>query len=378
MAKHCWKNAIDLATNLNPDPAIATQAMMNMANHYNTRQQRDSAMHWWMTAQQLALQTGNKTWFIASNAKITSHYALQGNSDSVMFWQQEAIRFLDDKVNSGKQLTSLGQMFEARLTALDEEAQKHTSRFRTAMLILIVLFILSAATWLWYKKRLHYQFEKQMKDIEIKALRAQMNPHFIFNCLNSINSLVVRQKQKEASDYLVRFSRLMRSILDHAVTDKVSLAAEINTLQLYLDMELLRFGDAFTYTISIADDLPASTIDIPSLIIQPFVENAIWHGLMPASHKGVVDIRVTTPQEGMLQVAIADNGIGREAASHLKKSHQHEHKSFGMQISRDRLALMDYFYELKGHVTVTDLYDNHGVAAGTNVILTIPYESNHN
>jgi hypothetical protein len=161
-------------------------------------------------------------------------------------------------------------------------------------------------------------FQKKLSEMEMQALRAQMNPHFIFNCLNSINGFILENDPDAASDYLTKFSRLIRLILQNSNAPTVTLENELEALELYLEMEALRFENKFTFLIHCAEEVDAKYVDIPPLLIQPYVENAIWHGLL---HKeGLGNITIHLQQAGdVLLCTIEDDGIGRKRAAELKE-----------------------------------------------------------
>ncbi len=215
------------------------------------------------------------------------------------------------------------------------------------------------------------EFEKQMAETEMIALRAQMNPHFIFNVLNSINKYILENESEKASYYLTQFSRLIRQVLENSKSSKISLEADLSALRLYIDMEKLRFGESFNYNIDVQKDIDAQFTQLPPLLIQPYVENAIWHGLMQQEIKGYLQIIITQPQEKILQIMIQDNGIGRQKALELKSKSATKHKSFGMQLTKDRIEMVNKIYNIQATVQYEDIYKQE-LAAGTRVILTIP------
>jgi LytS/YehU family sensor histidine kinase len=214
--------------------------------------------------------------------------------------------------------------------------------------------------------------QQKMTEVEMQALRAQMNPHFIFNCLNSINRYIVKSDQTTASLYLTKFAKLMRLILDNSNSKNVILTNELEALKLYIEMEALRFDKKFTYEIKIDGGMGADTIEVPPLIIQPYVENAIWHGLLHKEHNGHLSVRVSMVAEGMLQCIIEDNGIGRVKAKALKSKTATSRKSLGMQLTESRLGLLNKHAELNASVEILDLENGDREAAGTKVVLKIP------
>jgi len=213
---------------------------------------------------------------------------------------------------------------------------------------------------------------QKMAEVEMQALRAQMNPHFIFNCLNSINRYIVKSDQATASLYLTRFAKLIRLILDNSNSKNVLLSNELEALKLYIEMEALRFDKKFSYEITVAEGVPADSIELPPLIIQPYVENAIWHGLLHLQTVGHLRIHVNLPAENLLQCIIEDNGIGRERARELKSKSATTKKSLGMKLTESRLALLNKHAELNASVEIIDLVKENNEAAGTKVILNIP------
>jgi hypothetical protein len=220
-------------------------------------------------------------------------------------------------------------------------------------------------------KQVKAEFEKQIAETEMVALRAQMNPHFIFNVLNSINKYILENDSEKASHYLTQFSRLIRQVLENSKSQKVSLEADLQALKLYIDLEKLRFGDKFSYTINVAENIDSKFVQFPSLLIQPYVENAIWHGLMQKAENGHLNITITQLQENLLQVIIEDDGIGRQKAAELKSKSATKHKSFGMQITRDRIAIVNKLFNMHATIQFQDLHSD-GLPTGTRVILNIP------
>ena len=218
------------------------------------------------------------------------------------------------------------------------------------------------------------KFERQIAEIEMTALRAQMNPHFIFNALNSIKLYVVSNEPKTAAKYLTKFSKLIRSILNNSQSKLVSIEAELTALELYIQMEQFRFNFKFDYEINIDEDVDKEFTEIPPMLLQPYVENAIWHGLMH-KHEGKGELCINIKvKEGNLEFIIEDNGIGREKSLTLKSKTKTKHESVGMQITADRLSVANRLYGTAGKVNVIDKEDEDGKSLGTKVIFFLPYE----
>lgn len=228
----------------------------------------------------------------------------------------------------------------------------------------------------WQKKRLIAKERERglLKDLEMQALRAQMNPHFIFNCLSSINNFIMKNETEEASDYLTKFSRLIRMVLNNSKNSYISLEDELEMLGLYLELEKLRFGNRFAYGIHMDNDVDPATIFIPPLLFQPFVENAVWHGLVhKAGAGGRLEISLRT-RGNVLICNIEDNGVGRATARQLESKSVEKKKSMGIQITQQRLALINSNGETAGNeVLIEDLFDDAGNATGTKVSLSINY-----
>ncbi len=221
-------------------------------------------------------------------------------------------------------------------------------------------------------KQVQTAFEKKIAETEMTALRAQMNPHFIFNCLNSIKLYTLENDSQTASDYLSMFSQLIRLVLENSRSEKVTLEKEMETLQLYINLEAMRFKDKVKYQIHIAPDIDQQYIKLPPLLIQPYVENAIWHGLMHKKEGGNIVIDITQPTDYFLLVEIKDDGIGREQAAAYKSKSATKQKSFGLKMTSERLEMINQVYGIKADVQVEDLKDEMKNAKGTKVIIKIP------
>ncbi len=246
----------------------------------------------------------------------------------------------------------------------------------------LIVLSLSGLSYLFHKwrlgqvrkeERLRSEFEQQLTTMEMSALRAQMNPHFIFNSLNSIEYYIIDNEPEKAVDYLSRFSRLIRLILQNSKSTVVPVKDDLEALKLYIEIESMRFDNFFDYEVRMEKSIDAEKIEIPPMILQPYVENAIWHGLMQKKDsQGKIDLIIKQSNNSLICI-IEDNGIGREAARKLKsKSSRNRRKSFGMKITKDRLDALNQLTKSKASVLILDLKDDEGVATGTRVELVIP------
>jgi LytS/YehU family sensor histidine kinase len=203
-------------------------------------------------------------------------------------------------------------------------------------------------------------------------LQLQMNPHFMFNSLNSIQSFVLKNDTDNAIRYLSKFSQLMRRTLANSRESMITVKDEIQALALYLEIEKLRFDEKFDFNIEIEPEIDDSFIEIPPMILQPYVENAIIHGLMHSPRKGHLRIHISL-REDTIVCSIEDDGIGRKKAAEIKKASGIERKSQGMLITKERLDMLNQYSKDQYTVEVLDLMDADGKPAGTRVEVTILY-----
>jgi ligand-binding sensor domain-containing protein len=257
----------------------------------------------------------------------------------------------------------------------------HTAWFYTATFTSIVtlayLFYRHKIKQVRREEALLRKFSKQKAELKMQALRAQINPHFIFNCLNSVNRYILTKELHEASHYLTKFSKLIRGILENSQTKMVSIENELSMLKLYMELESTRFERKFDFSIEVAPEINAATTQIPPLVIQPFIENAIWHGLLNKQDKGLIEIKLAYDGE-IIKCSVRDNGIGREMSRKLKGNSAVHHESLGIEITRKRLLLL---YQNKGNrpvIQINDLYDESNSPSGTQVLIAIPYVGRDN
>lgn len=244
--------------------------------------------------------------------------------------------------------------------------------------IILIGFMMLTAIWTFFNGRIQkvkkeLLIARQISDLESKALRAQMNPHFVFNSLNAIQECIVTGKIEEAYTYLSQFSRLLRLVLEHSDMAEVSLHEELEVLSLFVSLEKLRFRNDMQFVMTKDDDLDEEEIRIPPMLIQPHLENAIWHGLR--NKEGNKELKLTIAEKipGYLEVIIEDNGIGRAKAEELRLGRLggSTHKSKGKQLSGNRMELLKSNFPMTS-ITITDIVDKNGNPDGTRVQLVIP------
>lgn len=215
------------------------------------------------------------------------------------------------------------------------------------------------------------RINQELHNYKHQALSAQMNPHFVFNCLNSIQNFILQNDRKEANRYLSKFARLMRLTLDNSREMYITLEDELSALDLYMELERLRYKNKFDYSITVDETIDQSAARIPATLIQPYVENAIWHGIVHKDTQGHVYVDVQHAGEELL-CSVEDDGIGREAAEQIKNQHRIKHKSAGMDITQKRLELMNSVHKNEMKHRIIDLKDAAGNATGTRVEFNIP------
>ena len=238
------------------------------------------------------------------------------------------------------------------------------------VLILMVAFLLVSNN----RRRLKREEEKfklntRLHEMEIKVIKAQMNPHFMFNSLNSIQQFIITNENEKAQYYLSKFSRLIRKLLESTTKDSVSLLDEIDILNRYLEIEALRFNNVFKYTVEVTKDIDVANTCIPHFLIQPFVENAIWHGLLPKKGDKYLTVHFEMQNKNQIVCTIDDNGIGRkknEGKQNLEK------KSLAINFIKQRLDLMNKNLGMNLSLNIIDKVDYEGNSEGTKVILVLP------
>ena len=264
------------------------------------------------------------------------------------------------------------QIFELTFE-IKEAWWKHWSLLFGIFSVLVLLF---AA---YFKRRIKSierreaskrELQKKISRVEIAAIRAQLNPHFVFNCLNSINRYILVNETETASVYLTKFSRLIRIVLDNSREEVISLDRELEALKIYIAIENMRFQHAFDYQIRIKDGLHLSDYNVPPLLIQPYVENAIWHGLIHKKEKGVLKIIIDKREEALI-IVVEDNGIGRDKAKELNSKAMDDRKSYGISLNSERLSLMNQLNDTDNKIIVEDLHDLNDHPTGTRVTITI-------
>jgi tetratricopeptide (TPR) repeat protein len=240
---------------------------------------------------------------------------------------------------------------------------------------MLALAIIGAVMVALYRTR-QLQQEKQILTLEQDMLRSQMNPHFIFNSLNSIKLYIINNEKENAVYYLNKFSKLIRKILVASTEKEISLEDELDTMKLYMNIENIRFSNEIHFEINIDDDINTSSIKVPSMILQPFLENALWHGLSSKNEEDKkIILNVYRTNEDFVTISIQDNGIGRTRSAKINKDKLLKRKSVGISLTKARLANFSKGYISDYKITIHDLYDQNRKALGTKVVVEIPTQT---
>jgi hypothetical protein len=234
-------------------------------------------------------------------------------------------------------------------------------------LLFLIVFLLGSAYFVFKSIRAKRRANQLLA---IKSLRGQMNPHFIFNALNSVNHYISQNDELAANKYLSDFSKLMRAVMETSKHDLISLAEELDILTIYLQLEHSRFKDKFDYTFQIDEAVDASEFELPPMIIQPFIENAVWHGLRYTQEKCLLSIRIRQKKEDLI-ITVSDNGIGRKKSLELKTKNQKLQNSTCMKNIENRIVIMNELYRTNIRVEITDAYPD-AENSGTQVNICIP------
>jgi len=331
----------------------------------------------------------NTIWLLSESYKLLSEYSAQKNNFEKAYRYHKKYLQLKDSVMNLEMNSKMAEMQtkyetekkEKQITILQKDkqlTQVEADRQKAMKLVylassLVILFI-AIVIILEIKnrdKRKQEILEKQNLENEQRLLRAQMNPHFLFNSLNTVQGFISANDEFKAMTFLSKFGNLLRDILENSRENMISLENELDTLRLYIEMEQLRYSNSFEFEILIDEKLDIEQSMIPPLIIQPFVENSIKHGLSTKKGNGKLTIELNN-NEGSIKITIADNGIGRKKSKEFSASKKKQHRSMGLELTNERLKKIEKTTGVKTSVKITDLYISDGKAGGTLVVIDIP------
>jgi tetratricopeptide (TPR) repeat protein len=374
-----------LAVNDKVDDKVHTaESYLNIGKLLSREGKHEEARAYFQKSIDLSLFWRFKSMLYEAYKALAADYKASGDFEKSLASLDKSLLYKDSILdeNSARALAQTRAIYEVdrkdnQIKLLEHDKQISELRTRRNIVYTLstagFLFMLAVGGFFYIRHR-NLEANKHTLQLELRSLRAQMNPHFIFNSLSSIHRFIWSNNQEEASDYLTKFSRLMRMILDNTQHTFISLNKEVESLRLYLDLERLRCNGVFEYSITVDDEINDEEVMIPPMIIQPYVENAIWHGLVHKSGKGLLEINMMLKGR-MLVCIVTDNGIGRKKAMEIKAKKGVTHRSMGMQVTEGRIDLIRKINNSRDtNVIITDLEDEEGKPAGTQVTLTLPVE----
>ncbi|WP_348823656.1 tetratricopeptide repeat-containing sensor histidine kinase [Flavobacterium aestuarii] len=326
--------------------------LQSLSGLYFQKEEPNKAVEALKEAFALALQKGNSAEAKTSLTALTQYYNKKGNNKESLALYDQFVQNFDQLIHSDTTLIDAKtfQVSEDKIRQLEKEKSlkdELISRKNTFNYFLLGSIGLLLLFFVWIVKSF-FAIKTKNKEIALQSLRREMNPHFIFNSLNSVNQFISENKELEANKYLTSYSTLMRNTMENSNKDFVSLDNELEQLKKYLELEHLRFQDKFDFKISVDPELDAERTMVPNMVIQPHLENAIWHGLRYLDTKGLLLLKVELIN-GKVVIRIEDNGIGLSKSQELKTANQKVHESRGMSNTKERISLLNELY--KQHIS---------------------------
>jgi two-component system sensor histidine kinase YesM len=322
--------------------------LQSLSTLYFKKEEPNKAITALKEAFTLSLQKGNSAEAKKSLISLTQYYNGKGNNKESLALYDQFLQNFDQLVQSDTTLIDAKtfQVSEDKIRQLEKEkslkdeliTKKNTFNYFLLGSIGLLLML-----FLWIVKTL-FSIKKKNKEIALQSLRREMNPHFIFNSLNSVNQFIAENKELEANRYLTSYSNLLRNTMENSNKDFITLDNELEQLKKYLELEHLRFQDKFDFKISVDPELDPERTMVPNMIIQPHLENAIWHGLRYLDDKGLLQLQVQLTN-GKVVIRIEDNGIGLTKSQELKTTNQKAHQSRGMSNTKERIGLLNELYK---------------------------------
>ncbi len=289
-------------------------------------------------------------------------------SDAVAKAETQQILVQQEKAELIKKQREIEE--QSSLISIGQQQEQTTLQQQRLIIygLLVIIAIVIVTSYFIFKNAQASKRANQL--LALKSLRSQMNPHFIFNALNSVNHFVSQNDERTANKFLSEFSRLMRLVMENSQEDFIPLHKEEEIISLYVKLEHYRFRDKFDYQIRVDEQLNKETIELPPMLIQPYIENAVWHGLRYKESKGNLDIHISTDEQG-LRVVIVDDGIGRKKSAQLKTENQKKQTPTGLKNIEQRLNILNTIYKTRYRVAIEDLPDE----TGTRVTISVPTQN---
>ena len=378
-------------SSLQPDSITSQKINYKIGTAYILKEEYESAIPYLEKSKKDADEKEDIIVEKDATRKLSEIYAAVGDYDKALESYQDYVKLVDQSYIQKEQEIQQVQRFskkisdnQNRIASLEKDKELAESKINLAYIdkklseesnqkqrtIIYALFggILLMSLLAYFMFRNIKQQKLANNLLALKSMRSQMNPHFIFNALNSVNSFIAVNDERNANRYLTEFSALMRSVLENSDEDFIPLTKEIELLELYVKLEHNRFKEKFDYTISVDKNISLDQFSIPPMLLQPYIENAIWHGLRYRKEKGNLEISITKRDEETVLVIIKDNGIGRKKSQELKTKNQLKQKSKGMSTIKNRVAILNDMYKERISVNVADVLGN---GEGTKVELLL-------
>ncbi|MGG5210183.1 tetratricopeptide repeat-containing sensor histidine kinase [Chryseobacterium sp. MIQD13] len=348
--------------------------IQELADIYIKKNDPEEAVVLLKNAYGIALEKGHTLEAQKSVKRLDSLYNITGNTDASVSLYRDFLGKLPDLVSKDRSLVDnkILEDTEQRISQLEKEKELKDALIRRKNIFnysLIGALVLLTGLIVFIFRTLK-KVQIKNKKIALQSLRREMNPHFIFNSLNSVNHFIATNNELEANQYLTKFSKLMRGVMENSAEDFIPLQQELDLLQNYLALEKTRFADKFDYEIDVDESLNMQNLKIPGMLIQPFLENAVWHGLRYRAEKGFLKLNFTKESQ-RLKITIEDNGIGIEDSKKQKTQHQKTREGRGMKNTLERISLLNDLYHQDIQCRVTDKKDKSGV------LVEISYKNNN-
>jgi tetratricopeptide (TPR) repeat protein len=326
----------------------------------------------------IARQIHSAEWQAGAWESLYQVYDHRRRYDSALLAYQQYVVFRDSVSNAGKQsaMTKKEMQFDfERKEAATQAEMNRQGLIRKGLVAGVAILLLAGlSSFVLYKRRRDAEERRVAADLkarsantEMKVLRLQMNPHFIFNSLNSVSDYISKNETTTAVYFLSKFAKMMRQVLEHSEKSEITLAEDLQVVETYIQLELLRLRNGLQYEIVVDPAIDPEVTMVPPLIVQPFVENSIWHGFSGKASAGKISIRITR-EVGMIRYTVEDNGIGRAAAGKQAATGK---RSMGLRITQDRIEIINQSKGVKAGVEIFDLSE------GTRVELMLPLELNY-
>lgn len=358
------------------DKKALISTYFNMGISYLGLKNYEEAIEYVNKSLRIAKETKSKRGISQAYEALSEVYEQQKKLEKSLFYYRKHIGVKDSILNENnlKAVAEIQEKYESEQKERENELLRlKITQNNYTIFALISAFVLVIIIFLLVYKNIKLLSGQKITNLENRVLRAQINPHFLFNSLNSIQHFFLTNEHKKANRYLSDFSFLMRTILDNSSKKKVSLNDEIDFMKKYLSLEQARLNGRFDFEIKVSSNIDIDNIFFPPLIIQPFVENAIWHGIQSKKGDGKIDISFELVNEDkMILCVIEDNGIGINASQKLKNKSNQTHTSKGMSVTKERLELLQTKKKTNNVVEIKEVVGDDGMVKGTRVSFMIP------